>query len=326
MNKKNIILISLLFAVFLSEALAYKPPANPYKACQRLIESLIFNIEAEEFEEEAPKFPPDFLRCDPNTGEIPIEVLVELALFKDLNSIPEYLKDCRYAVAPWALSGNGVLADIYCLKHGFLKDIQNDSNGNFIEPAEYMQKRCQEEGINLLIAKQMSAQFNPDPKNRARFTLLERGILELKDKIGDIGFVVLHFLAALLLCFLLYRCKLIKRFALGNFIMLLSGIFIALEILYLPACKYFLIHRRNPYCFELFTWVKIIPFCHWPLFLICPLILIKQWLNKKPLMPVTALFLSAILGVYWVNILSCLIAFWVVIKVLSEKEVANLEE
>ncbi|NLM17186.1 MAG: hypothetical protein GX221_05655 [Candidatus Riflebacteria bacterium] len=323
MNKKNIILISLLFAVFLSEALAYKPGPDPYEECRKLLHSLIDYIYMTQ--EENAKFPPDFLGCEFDLeceldGRIPMRVFVEQALVSDYNSLPSCCRrDCDFFVAPWALSGNGIPEDIYCSKHGFLSSVQVDSDGSFIEAAEYMKKRCQEAGIDPFIADEASARFNPNYANYGYTNSLQSSFSSFYYSIGSFGTLILHLLLTILVYFIFYHWKLMKGFSVSRFIIVFSGIFLALEAIYLfiyadPAIL------DSPLSKFPDNLLKLFRISHLLLVLISLALAIKYSLFKKQFKAVELLVAASILGVFAINFMSCIIGFLVSIVAVIKND------
>lgn len=205
MNKSPAMLLLTVLVMILTAVPAChasRPGRTPYQECQKLLEKLTAHVD--KMAEEEKYFPPRDLRVDPQTGAIPMGVLVEQALVDDLDRLRQLFPSCRYVLAPWALPGDpgrpvGKGRDIYCACHGFL-DYLNHEEGDFATPASvrgYFIAGCQKHGIDHTVYERELAAFNPDFLNVENRDFMHRNFIKLIHQVSPFGILAFQAMLAL---------------------------------------------------------------------------------------------------------------------------------
>ena len=172
-----------------------------YRRCQNLLAKL--SSYAETLKDSGGAFPPAELRVDSATGEIPLAALVEQALIKDIDYHKLVFPRCRYAVAPWALKGNGLPAggyDIYCVTHGFAERQIVPSGEESVTDESlraYFIDNCQKSGIDAKLWQKTIDGFNPDPEDLRGMNPAQRALAGFAGRYGPWPVLLLQLLVAI---------------------------------------------------------------------------------------------------------------------------------
>lgn len=175
MKKYCLIILSVTFLLLLNTAEpAFSSSRRPSESerCNKVLRLLVDRVNELMAEEKV--FPKSTFRIDPKTGLIPLDVLEEQALVSSWQDHASLLPNCRYALAPWALSESGMEEatgyDCYCLLHGFREEPYNSSRFDTAEELRnYFIAMCTKNGIDPTAWQQTIDALDPDVNDEKKF-------------------------------------------------------------------------------------------------------------------------------------------------------------
>lgn len=314
MNNRLIVIVLSVFIVAapaVMKVYAYRPSPNPFARCQDFLSTLSDYAAQKSASEKS--FPPAFLRYASDTGEIPMEVMVEQALIRDLSAIPYWQHSCRYAVAPWAFPGSrgseGSSVDIYCTRHGFLKDVYglSDRNVDAGDIRTYFSGKCRENSIKAAEWQQTIDAFDPDPSNIGSFSLRKRTFLRLYGIIGKWGILLVQAVLAVLGGVLFFR-------GYSNcWIGLTAGaaLWIGLQGIYLFTFSTIMLDAWDGrYIRFPDDLVLMLQLSHLILLVFCLVMIPAFRAAKQPLAPLVGLIFGTVISVLFINVISSILGIW----------------
>ncbi len=248
--KKLFMMVMVLVILASGSAEASRRGKSVYEQCQTTLEELIKHVDKTMESESG--FPPKFLRVDPVTGEIPLEVLEEQALISNFAAQKLIYPDCRYAVAPWALSGEGAKNakghDIYCVSHGFIDHLNRnlkDADASVESARSYFIASCQKNGIDTALWQKNIDALDPDIHSLKRLSPLHRAFARAVLVAGPFAIALIQLLVALAGAMLFWRRSGNWRLDFWPGLTAAAGLWVGLQAVYLLLVQGFAIEART---------------------------------------------------------------------------------